>query len=140
MTHLTLRQNEYLRELARGPKTTTDLMRIFEVSQSSAGRMTKLLREKGMVEARRLPGVRGNILLYSLTAPYNELVPNGFAIPDAHPTPPITDAEIMYAADLRNEGLLGQRLIEKYHQQFPERPSSSVQLTVIKARERHLCR
>ena len=135
---VTTRQNEYLKELATGPKTTRDLVQSFMVSAASVGKILSILRDKGLVSSSRIAGVHGNIRLHKLTAPYSEL---SLVVKNLHKNIDITEEEVLYAAKLRNDGLTGQRLTNQYQKEFPHRPHRTIMNVVVqKARKRRLCR
>lgn len=138
MIRVTPKQNEYLLELATGPKTTQDLMREFMVSMATASKILKNIRDAGLIESPHAEGVQGNVRIHSLITPYDEMVENGMIVsPTARS---ITDTEILYAAILRNAGLTGQRLSEQYTKIFPSKTPGAIKNIVITARKRRLCR
>lgn len=132
---VTKKQNEYLLQLKDGPKTTNDLMRDIMVSMATAGKIIAKVRDKGLVVSSRVPGVRGKLFEHTLVRPYNELnivIQNG----TRNQTP---EAEILYAAILRNGGLVGQRLSDQFKKVFPHRVKlKSIKHIVDKARNRGL--
>ena len=137
---VTTKQNEYLIQLTSGPKTTRDFVLSMMVSNHSAGKMIKRLRDAGLVKSSKLRGAHGNVHLHELTAPYSELN----IIVNNHTNTTrlaITDAEIHYVAKLRNAGLVGQRLIEAHRRKYPKRPTSSIiKVLVERAKAERLCR
>ena len=130
-------QDDYLKRLASEPQTTRDFALSMMVSMRSAGKMIKRLRDAGLVKSSKLRGAHGNVHIHELTAPYSELDiilrrnSTGITIPDA---------EIHYAAKLRNSGLVGQRLTEAHHGRYPGRAESTVRGMVTTAKARGLCR
>jgi len=131
-------QNEYLKELATGPKTTRDLVLSFMVSAKSIGKMMSLLRDKGLVTSSRRAGAHGNARIHELTAPYSEL---NLVVKNRHKNIGITEEEILYAAILRNEGMTGHQLTDQYRKEFPHRRHRTIlSVVVTKARNRGLCR
>ena len=138
-TDVTPTQDRYLRELATGPKTTRDFVLSQMVSGHSAGKMLKKLQDAGLVRSSKLRGAPGNVYIYELTTPYNEL--NLRICNRSTRGLPVSDAEIHYVAKLRNAGLTGLRLKEAHLRKYPDRPASSVLQTVLpKAKARGLCR
>lgn len=140
MIQVTKKQNEYLLQLSSGPKTTRDLMLSQMVTMEAAGRMIKKLKKKGLVESTRKYGGRGNILNHRLVTPYPELEKKGIIITNKTAGTPIPEEEILYAAKLRNGGLIGQRLTDKYHKKYPHRKPKAIKNIVIKAKAERLCR
>jgi DNA-binding MarR family transcriptional regulator len=133
---VTKKQNEYLLQLATGPKTTNDLMRSIMVSMATAGKIIAKVRDKGLIVSSRIPGTRGKVFEHTLVKPYSKLniiIRNG----TRNQT---TEEEILYAAILRNAGLIGQRLAEQFRKVFPNRKPAAIKNNVMKARERRLCR
>ena len=137
---VTQRQNEYLKELDTGAKSTRDLMLSFMISCPSASKIIKKLRDAGLVKSNRVTGVQGNVFVHELAARYEDLnivvvnQPGG-------PQTTITDAEICYAGELRRAGLTGQRLTSIFNKKYPNRKRSSVLKVVVpKAKKKGLCR
>lgn len=132
---VTKKQNEYLLQLADGPKTTNDLMRSIMVSMATAGKIIAKVRDKGLVKSSRVPGARGKVFEHTLVKPYKELniiIQNGTGNQ-------ITEAEVLYAAILRNGGLVGQRLSDQFKKVFPDRMKTrTIKHIVDKARKRGL--
>lgn len=136
-TRVTTRQNDYLLFLEYGPKTARDFVLEFLVTAASINKLLGKLRNAGLVKSERAhPGTRGNVHNYELTAPYPEL---NIIIHNNATGTKITDGEILYAAKLRNAGLLGQRLTEAHHKRFPNRTSKAIKGIVTTARKRGLC-
>jgi len=120
-------QNEYLKELATGPKTTRDLVLSFMVSAKSIGKMMSLLRDKGLVTSSRRAGAHGNARIHELTG-HNQGIP-------------VSEEEVLYVAKLRNDGLTGQRLTSQYQKEFPYRTHHTIIANIVKkARKRRWCR
>lgn len=140
MIKVTKNQNEYLLQLADGPKTTRDLMLSQMVTLESAGRIIKKLKKKGLVESTRKYGGRGNILNHRLVTPYPELIKKGMIITNKTAGTTIPDEEILYAAILRNSGLIGQRLTDQYREKYSHRRPGSIKNIVLKAKAERLCR
>ena len=137
-TQVTSKQNEYLLELATGPKTTNDLMRSFMISMAAASKILKIIRDAGLIESPHAEGVQGNVRVHSLITPYDEMVENGMIVSTTARS--ITDKEILYAAILRNAGLTGQRLHDQHQKVFPNRAANGIKGIVLTARKRKLCR
>ena len=135
---ITHKQNEYLLELATGPKTTNDLMRSFMVSMATASKMLKIIRDAGLIESPHAEGVQGNVRIHSLITPYDEMVENGLIVSTTARS--ITDKEILYVAILRNGGLTGQQLQEQHRKVYPNRAANGIKSIVATARKRKLCR
>ena len=136
---ITPKQNEYLLQLATGPKTTNDLMRSFMISMATASKMLKIIRDAGLIESPHVEGVQGNVCVHSLITPYDEMVENGMIVSTTARSS-ITDKEILYAAILRNAGMTGQRLHDQHQKVFPNRTAGGIKNIVITARKRRLCR
>lgn len=134
---ITQRQDEYLKELADGPKTTHDIVQTIVVTMGTAGKVLKKLREDGLVESTPFNGVSGNVYTHRLITPYHEL---NLFITNSPISTPISDEEIIYVAILRNAGMTGQRLYAQYHKLFPTRTYNSIKNMVMRARTRRLCR
>lgn len=137
---VTPRQNEYLRELADGPKTTQDLVLSRMVSAKSVGKMIKILRDKGLVLSAAIPTHRGNPQRYRLVKSYPMLVLDGLTVVATTKHNTIPNIELYYAAGLRTGGLIGQRLIVAHQRLFPERNANGVRHVVEKAVKKGLCR
>jgi hypothetical protein len=135
-TRVTTRQNDYLLFLEYGPKTTRDFVLEFMVTTASITKLLGKLRDAGLVKSERAIGTRGNVHNHDLTAPYPEL---NIIIRNNATGATITDDEIIYAAKLRNAGLLGQRLTEAHHRKYPNRTSKAISNIVMTARKRRLC-
>ena len=135
---VTSKQNKYLLQLESGPKTKKDLMGTIGVTKDTAGMMIKKLKDAGLVTSER-PGT-GNALEHSLLSPYFKLVQNGLVVRDNKIGIAISEEEIHYAAILRNENLIGQRLINKYLEKFPNRSPKTIGNIVDQARAKGLCR
>ena len=137
-TMVTTTQNEYLLQLATGPKTTTDFMREFMVSMAAAAKILAVLREKGLLTSKRKKGTVGNVKIHTMIAPYDEL---NITIGTNSKGIRITGEEVLYAAILRNAGLTGQRLSTQFIEVFPSRNKHTIiKHIVIKARRKGLCR
>jgi len=131
---ITARQNEILQALADGAKTTRDLVRSFMVTGNAITQTIKKLRDAGLLRTRR-EGVR---FYHELTAPYPDLIANLTIKAAPHP---ITEQEIQYVAKLRNAGLTGLALVERFHLKYPNRSADTVRVNIVsKARSRRLCR
>jgi len=63
---VTPRQQEYLNELADGPKTTRDMVFSMMVSGHSVAKMMKKLRDMGLVRSTRVPMRHGNMWRHEL--------------------------------------------------------------------------
>ena len=131
---ITAHQNEILQALADGQKTTKDLARSFMVSMDAITQVIKKLRDAGLIRTRR----EGMRFYHELTAPYPDLLAN--LTIKASP-PPVTEQEIQYVAKLRNAGLTGLALVERFHLKYPTRSSNTIRANILsKARARRLCR
>ena len=125
LIRVTPKQNEYLRELANGQKTTRDLVLHFMVTATSVAKTLTRLRNAGLVRSTQRHG-RGNAHVHELTTPYSEL--NIVVMPGRGGVPtPVPDIEVIYVAKLRNPlynergemsrpGLTGQDLIAAHQQ------------------------
>ncbi|RJS69530.1 transcriptional regulator [ANME-2 cluster archaeon] len=131
---ITARQNEILQTLADGAKTTKDLTRSFMITGSAITQAIKKLRDVGLIRTRR----EGTQFYHELTAPYPNLIAT---LNIKAPRPPITEQEIQYVAKLRNAGLTGLALVERFHLKYPNRSADTVRVNIVsKARSRRLCR
>jgi DNA-binding IscR family transcriptional regulator len=142
---VTPRQNEYLKQLAKaGPQTTRDFTLLLMISTGSAAKMLKKLRESKLVCSQKLKGAIGNVHIHELTAPYadlNIIVTTGGHGGGSSVHRQAKEEEILYAAILRNAGLLGQRLTNQYRKVYPDRPESCVLKQIVtEAKKRGLCR
>jgi len=94
----------------------------------------KKLRDAGLIRTRR-EGIR---VYHELSAPYSDLLSN-LNIKAARQ--PITEQEIQYVAKLRNAGLTGLNLVERFHLKYPNHSAETVRKNILsKARARRLCR
>jgi len=124
-TMVTYRQNEYLLQLSDGPKTTNELVLSMMITAASAGKIIARLRDHGLVQSEKIRGVRGNVYLHSLTTPYDKM---NLMITNGH------------SQNLRNHGLIGQRLTDQFQKVFPGRDTKSItKHVVLKARRAKLC-
>lgn len=130
---VTRRQNEYLLALEDGPKVTRDFILLFEVTRQSVGKVINQLRSLGLVVSSM-----GNIPQHQLVRSYPELVARGLKIGNRKLQCSIPDEEIKYAAKLRKDGFVGQRLIDEYLIRFPNSSAGKVGYRVHKARERRM--
>ena len=126
---ITQRQNEYLLALEDGPKVTRDFVLLFGVTNQSAGKMIHRLRSLGLVVSSE-----GHIPQHQLVRSYPELVADGLVIGDRRLRCSIPYEEFEYVAQLRDEGLVGQRLIDRYLKQFPDCFAGGVKYRVNRAR------
>ena len=132
---VTPKQNEYLLELDNGPK----LSREFNNPTARAYKMLCKLRSAGLVEAT-ISNERKNEYTYSLAIPYTEMVENGLKISNGVSKRKIPDEEILYAATLRNAGLIGQRLTSVFRMKYPDRSKHGIKNIINKARNKRWCR
>lgn len=133
---VTPRQNEYLLALDEGPKVTWDLVVIFGVTDQSVGKIIHKLRDLELVVTSA-----GNVPRHSLVRSYIELVADGLDVERRQGDQrrcKIPDEEVEYVAQLRREGLIGQRLINRYLVRFPGKSAGGAKYRVNKARERGL--
>lgn len=130
---VTPKQNEYLKKLDTGPKTTRD----FGASMASAAKMLIKLRNEGLVKATQAE--QKNKLIYTLTKPYSELVKEGLTVIEREDGRIIPPEEVLYAAILRNAGMTGRRLRDQYRKQY-SRTGGGISNIVSKARKEGLCR
>jgi hypothetical protein len=114
------------------------------VSVTSSSKMLKKLRESKLVRSQKLKGAAGNVHIHELTAPYTDL--NIIVTTGGHGQGnsihlQIKKEEILYAAILRNAGLLGQRLATQFNKKYPERSKKCVLKQIVPAaRGEKLCR
>lgn len=140
MIRVTPKQNEYLLQLATGPKTTQDLMRSFMASMATASKMLKIIRDAGLIESPHAEGATGNVRIHSLISPYDQMIKAGLTVTTHNGRIPISEDEILYAAILRNAGLIGQQLHEQHRKVYPDRSAAGIKNIVMTARRRGLCR
>jgi len=137
---VTTTQNEYLKELATGPKTTHDLVLSKMVCANSVSKIIKRLRDAGLVSSSRRDGIHGNAKVHELITPYQEL---DLVVKNHHYNQgiPVSEEEVLYAAKLRNDGLTGRRLTAQHQKRYPYRRHHIILNSVVaKARKRGLCR
>lgn len=137
LIRVTTKQNAYLKFLAGGAKLAKDFRIEFNVTTASANKILCKLRNDGLVRSERAYGTQGNAYNYMLTAPYSEL---DIIIRDNATGAPITDAEVQYAAKLRNAGMTGQQLKDQHRKLYPHRSPRAIGNIVMTARTRGLCR
>jgi hypothetical protein len=130
---VTPRQNEYLLALEDGPKVTRDLVLSFEVTGQSVGKIIHKLRDLGLVVSSA-----GHIPQHALVRSYPELVADGLVVCNRKLHCYIPDEEVKYVAQLRKDGWVGQRLIDRYLVRFPSSSEGGVRYRVNKARARGL--
>jgi len=136
-TRVTTKQNDYLLQLATGPKTTHDLMHSITATAESAGRMMRYLRNKGLIKSA--PQAGSKVYTHKLTRPYPKLNIAIYEYARAIGAP-IREEDILYAAILRNGGMTGQRLKAQYIKVFTDRTPNAIDNIVTIARKRKLCR
>ena len=137
MIEVTSRQNEYLKELATGPKLSNDLVCTFEISAASISKMICILRDKGLVQSKLAPATgRGGTRIYSLIKSYEELVEDGLKVVACTPHRRISEGELQYATELREAGMVGQRLVAAYQLRFPKRTPQGVRHIIEIVRKR----
>ena len=144
MIEVTSRQNEYLKELATGPKLNNELILAMMVSQKGVSHMMRVLKGKGLVQSAHAPSTgRGSTQVHSLTKSYDAILADGLEIvrtTHRNDSKPIKSEEIAYIAELRRSGLVGQRLVAAHQRLFPERNANGVRHVVKKAVKEGLCR
>ena len=132
-TKFTPRQVEYLKKLADGPMTARDIADSMNRTLSSTNRVITKARRAGVIKSTKIDG-NPNEFVHELIVPLDEIEPDETRVP-------VSEEEIRYVAELRNAGLTGKQLVEKFQTRFPTRPESSVlSIVLIKARKRKLCR
>ena len=75
LTALTHKQQEYIDELADGPKTTRDMVLSLMVCGGSVAAMMLRLRKMGRVKSSKVAGMHGNVWQH-------ELIPIDFTEPE----------------------------------------------------------
>ena len=140
MIEVTRGQYEYAAALSGGAMTTRGLNLKFGVTISQVARMIEKLRKAGVVKTTRLiKHGRGAVYQHELIVDLETI-----DIRDrrhVNKYPPITDEEVMYAAELREDNLIGQRLTSKFRERFPDRTHTTILKTIVpKAIKRGLCR
>jgi len=138
MIQVTNKQNEYLLQLADGPKTTRDLMLSQMISLNSVGNMIRKLRKAGLVRSSKKRGVVGNIHEHKLIRSYQELK-DDLEIGNTK-NAGVPHVEVLYVAILRNGCMTGQELINQHLKVFPGRAKYGVTNIVSKAKAQGLCR
>jgi len=136
---VTPKQNEYLLQLADGPKTTRDLMLSQMISINSVGNMIRKLRKAGLVQSSKLRGAQGNIHEHKLIQSYQDLVKDNLEIVNKK-NAGVPHVEVLYVAILRNGCMTGQELINQHLKVFPDRAKYGVMNIVSKAKAQGLCR
>jgi DNA-binding IscR family transcriptional regulator len=131
-------QYEYAAALSGGAMTTRDLNLEFGVTNSQVSRMMEKLRDAGVVRSSRKNGVHGNVRQHELIVDLETInIRDQRHVNEYHP---ITDEEIKYVAELREDSLVGQRLTSKFRERFPDRTHTTILNTMVpKARKRGLC-
>ena len=132
---VTPKQNEYLIELEKGPKTSHD----FGATVATADKMLRKLRAAGLINSTQMQG-RGNQLEHSLTKPYPELLKKGLIVSKKTTGHIISEEEILYIAILRNAGMTGRELRDQHSKVYPHRVGKKIGNIVDKARHEGLCR
>lgn len=143
-TTITAKQHEYLLELRDGTQTTGDIATSLCVSRNAASRMMMILRDAGLVRSTRKLGVLGNIWNHSIIGGYDAIADELDIIlrkSEGHGKPhTVSDAELQYVAKLRDAGMTGLELIEKYQERYPDQPATTIKNRIQKARVMGLCR
>lgn len=138
MIEVTRGQYEYAAALIGGAMTTRDLNLKFGVTNTQVARMMEKLRDAGVVRSSRKNGAHGNVRQHELIVDLETINIRDWRY--ANNALLITDDEVMYAAELREDGLVGQRLTSKFHERFPDRAHTTILKTIVpKARKRGLC-
>jgi DNA-binding transcriptional ArsR family regulator len=138
MIEVTRGQYRYVTALKDGELTTQELALKFDVSVGYVSRVIQVLRAAGVVKSSRIKYVHGNIHQHKLIVEYDSVQPRGKLYRNGKET--IPDEEIKYAAKLRKEGLIGQRLTSKFRKRYPDRSHMTILHTIVsKAIKRGMC-
>lgn len=138
MIEVTRGQYQYVTALKDGACTTRDLALSFCVSIGYVSRVIQSLRDSGVIKSYRKKGAHGNVQQHELIVEYSSVQPRGNLYRNSRE--PIPDEEVEYAAELRKEGLVGQRLTSKYRERYPERTHKSILNNIVpKAIKRGMC-
>lgn len=127
---ITYNQNEYLKQLSTGSKTTADLMSSMGVTAPSVIGVMARLKKMKMITTPKIANKRH----YALTSSYDDLIKKAKA-----ESPKPIDEEVLYVAMLRNGNLTGQELVAQFNKVFPERNMVRVDYQIAKARRQKLC-
>jgi len=131
---ITNRQHEYLQALEDCPKSTTQIAELMKTTRHTAWKLVNRLRRRGFVQKAGT----GDGDMYSLHA---NMDLDAFEVKPVYRNggKAISDEEKAFARELRERGLVGQRLVEKYHERYPDRSSSGIG-HVIEVIRREGCR
>lgn len=128
-------QYKYAAVLLNGDMTTRELVAHFHVNLDTVGRHTRSLAEKNIIKTVRVArGQKSHKLIVSLddlvVDPQQRAYRGGVEV--------ISVAEMEYAAELRDSGLTGKALGEKFRERYPHRPD--MQSVLAKTRRLRYCR
>lgn len=140
-TIVTPKQNAYLKKIDHeGGMSTREAAEAMDVTMATADKMLRKLKVKGLINSEQGLCKMGRQHTHTIVIPYEQMVADGLLIQCVTYGHKIPEEEIQHAATLRNEGLVGQRLIDQHHRLYPARPKSSVQNIIATAVQRGLCR
>lgn len=131
---ITARQYEYLKALEAGPQTTNAVSKIVGASRHTAWKMLNRLIDKGLIQ-RSLGDRNAQYFLKS------NIDLSTFEVGAAYKNggQAISDEEKVFARELRESGLVGQRLADRYHERYPDRSPAGID-HVIEVIRRDGCR
>ena len=131
---VTKRQYEYLKAIEGTPKSSIDLAEFLGTTRHSTWKMLNRLRSNGLIVSEG----SGRDTTYSL---HPELMIEKLEVwaTNKNTGKYITNEEKAFAVGLRESGLVGQRLHDKYHETYPERSPSGID-NVIGVIRREGCR
>ena len=129
----TTRQYEYLKTLKGGPKTTEEISKIVKVEVHTTWKMLNRLRDKKLVRRNG----EGKNTRYALCVDLDSLEITKYEYRNGGRK--ITDEEKAFARELRENGLVGLRLVDKYHERYPDRSRAGIEHVIAVVR-REGCR
>ena len=134
MIEVTRGQYKYAAALSGGAMTTRDLANRFCVTGAFAAKVMVALRKAGVVKSTHVKGC-GAVYRHELIVALDDVRESGERRGTRHPR--ITDAEVEYVAELRNEGMTGQAMLAQFQKRYPER--KTLKNVIPRAVERGLC-
>ena len=134
MIEVTRGQYKYAAALSGGAMTTRDLANHFCVTPAFAAKVVVALRKAGVVKSARMKG-HGCVYLHEPIVPIETV--RGVGARNKNHSPRVTDAEVEYVAELRNEGMTGQAMLARFQKRYPER--KTLKNVIPRAVERGLC-
>jgi len=131
---VTKRQHEYLKAIEGNPQSSIELAEFLGTTRHSTWKMLNRLRNNGLIVSEG----SGRATTYRL---HQELRLETLEVwaTTKNAGKYITDEEKAFAVGLRESGLVGQRLHDKYRETYPERSPSGID-NVIGVIRREGCR